>query len=103
MDNTILTTTTITYHPTYLPTYHLPDAPRLHATHYAGPALTTAGNPGATSDSIFAVGAYVTDSMMRTCYSMPKGKTDGYNTNFTWTSVGRSKIPLSNQESARGH
>lgn len=36
----------------------------------AGPALTTAGNPGATSDSIFAVGAYVTDTMMRTCYSM---------------------------------
>jgi tripeptidyl-peptidase-2 len=42
----------------------------------------------ATSDSIFAVGAYVTDTMMRTCYAMPKRLTEGYATNFTWTSVG---------------
>lgn len=54
----------------------------------AGPALTTAGAPGATSDCILAVGAYVTESMMRTCYSMLKEPTAGYNTNFTWSSVG---------------
>lgn len=56
----------------------------------AGPALTTAGAPGATSEAIFGIGAFVEGGMMRTCYSMPTAATSDYSTNFTWTSVGPS-------------
>ena len=54
----------------------------------AGPALSTAGAPGASSDSIIGIGAYVSAAMMRTCYSMPEAKVGDYETKFTWSSVG---------------
>lgn len=40
----------------------------------AGPALSSAGAPGATSDCIIGIGAYVSDAMMGTCYSMPENE-----------------------------
>eukprot|EP00039_Didymoeca_costata_P004104 m.71341 g.71341 ORF g.71341 m.71341 type:complete len:1235 (+) comp12238_c0_seq1:40-3744(+) len=55
-----------------------------------GPGLSSAGAPAASSSSIFAVGACVTDAMMQACYAMQNSKTSGYQTNYTWTSVGPS-------------
>eukprot|EP00040_Diaphanoeca_grandis_P014614 m.74252 g.74252 ORF g.74252 m.74252 type:complete len:1245 (+) comp24642_c0_seq1:95-3829(+) len=54
----------------------------------AGPALTTAGAPGATSNCIIGIGAYVSPAMMKTCYSMPASKVQNYETKYTWSSVG---------------
>ena len=51
-----------------------------------GPALTTVGAPGGTTDAIIGVAAYVSAAMMKAKYCAPKDENDG--TTFTWSSVG---------------
>lgn len=51
-----------------------------------GPALTTVGAPGGTSDAILGVAAYVSPAMMEANYCAPKDENEG--TTFTWSSVG---------------
>lgn len=50
-----------------------------------GPALSTVGSPGGTSTCSIGVGAFVTESLMRTAYSMTELVAP---TNYTWSSVG---------------
>ncbi len=51
-----------------------------------GPALTTVGAPGGTSDAILGVAAYVSPAMMEANYCAPKDENEG--TTYTWSSVG---------------
>mmetsp|Transcript_8805 Transcript_8805/g.11071 ORF Transcript_8805/g.11071 Transcript_8805/m.11071 type:complete len:1292 (+) Transcript_8805:46-3921(+) len=51
-----------------------------------GPALTTVGAPGGTSDAIIGVAAYVSPTMMSAEYSALKDDNEG--TTYTWSSVG---------------
>ncbi len=51
-----------------------------------GPALTTVGAPGGTSDAILGVAAYVSPAMMEAKYCAPKDDNEG--TTYTWSSVG---------------
>ena len=60
-----------------------------------GPALTTVGAPGGTTDAILSVAAYVSPAMMQAEYSMePRPMKDGrqiednIGTTYTWSSVG---------------
>ena len=52
-----------------------------------GPALTTVGAPGGTSDAILGVAAYVSPAMMEAKYCAPKDD-DNDGTTYTWSSVG---------------